>query len=394
MKKLEESSRRVMAAYRGEKADRIPICTPISWDPMRDIDKEKPGGWRSRPDFIRVARLVQQHCDATPPHNAVSRPAVSSKGSYQRFLEAPNEYIEERPSEKLNAVRTRHTMILHTPKGDLTWAYDEDEGIDTNWDMIKPVNSLEDVDRLLSVPYRFDKPDPAQFEPFRRHRKEMGQHALCGAGVNSMVAMLVGIMDYEQVLEWILTEPGVIKTLADTWLQRTWERVEFLLDQGVGPFWLFNGVERASPPMMGPKQWAELVEPYDGTIMKRIKERDPASIIHVHCHGKVGTLLESFIRMGADSTDPVEPPPQGDIEFVDAKRLADGRLTLYGNMEFVDMERCRPDEIEEKVRRAIEDGGKAHMVLFPSAVPHEQHTPQMLANAERYIQAGLKYGRL
>jgi hypothetical protein len=126
--------------------------------------------------------------------------------------------------------------------------------------------------------------------------------------------------------------------------------------------------------------------------MKLIKARDPEAIIHVHCHGRVKTVLRSFMDMGVDSTDPVEPPPQGDVDFAEAKRMAAGRLTLFGNMEFVDMERCEPDEIEQKVRRAIEEGGKQHMVLYPSATPHEQHSARMLTNAERYIEAGLKYG--
>jgi len=202
------------------------------------------------------------------------------------------------------------------------------------------------------------------------------------------------MMKYELLLEWVLTEPGLIRLLADAWLERTREKVEFLLEQGVGPFWSFNGVERACPPMMGPRQWDELVLPYDGAIMRLIKDRDPESIIHVHCHGKVARLLPLFLEMGVDSTDPVEPPPQGDIEFADAKKLVDGRMTLFGNIEFLDMERRAPDEIEEIVRRTIEEGGKQGMVLYPSSTPHTQHSERLLANAVRYIEAGLKYGAL
>ena len=53
--------------------------------------------------------------------------------------------------------------------------------------------------------------------------------------------------------------------------------------------------------------------------MCRIKAADPQARIHVHCHGNVGTLLDSFVAMGVDSTDPVEPPPQGDIDIAEAK---------------------------------------------------------------------------
>jgi uroporphyrinogen-III decarboxylase len=222
----------------------------------------------------------------------------------------------------------------------------------------------------------------------------MGKLCIGGGSVNSMVAMLCGIMDFGMLLEWVLAEPELIKRLADTWLDRTWQKVDFLLSQGVGPFWHFNGVERASPPMMGPKQWETLVVPYDGEIMRRIKERDKEAKIHVHCHGKVGTLLDSFIKMGVDSTDPVEPPPQGDIEIASAKKRVKGKLTLFGNIEFCDMDMKTPDEIEQNVRSAIEDGGKKHLVLFPSATPHEKPTAKFYANAERYLQTALKYGKL
>jgi hypothetical protein len=67
-------------------------------------------------------------------------------------------------------------------------------------------------------------------------------------------------------------------------------------------------------------------------------------------------------------------------------------MTLFGNIEFLDLETCTPDQIEAKVRAAIEDGGREHTALFCSSTPHERHSPRFLANAERYIQAALKYG--
>jgi len=388
------SSRRLLAAYRGEPADRVPVMSPIAWRPQQDIDRDRPDDWRGQEDFVKVARLVQEHCDPPPPFNPVPLPRVFAGISYQRFCEAPDEFVEDLPPEPGDAGRVRHTTLLHTPKGDLRYVYEEAPGVFTRWDIHRPIQCPEDVERMLSVPYRFDPPADAAFEPFRRRRAEMGRDAVCGAGVNSMVAMLCGMMSFQLLLEWVAGEPGLLDDLADAWLARTGEKVDCLLKAGVGPFWHFNGVERASPPMMGPRQWERWVVPYDGEIMRRIKRSDPDSRIHVHCHGRVGTLLESFIEMGVDSTDPVEPPPQGDIAFADAKALAGGRLTLYGNIEFVEMDTAGPDRIEDLVRHAIEDGGKAHTVLFPSSTPHERHSDRFTANAVRYIEAGLKYGRL
>ena len=391
MSDLQASSRRILAAYGRTQADRIPIATPISWHPMGDIDREKPGGWRTAPDFVALARRVQDVCDPLPIYNAVPAPRVFSRFGYQRFLEAPEEYTEELPAQTPRPGLTRHTTVLHTPKGDLHWWYDEEEGIETKWDTGKPVNTLADVDKMLSVPYRFDPPPAADFDAFRKHRAASGDLCIGGGGVNSMVAMLVGMIPYELVLEWMIAEPQAIRALADAWLERTRQKVEFLLDQGVGPFWHFNGVERACPPLMGPRQWEEWVVPYDGAIMRLIKARDPQSLIHVHCHGKVGTLLRSFRDMGVDSTDPVEPPPQGDITMAGARKLVGPGMTLFGNIQFADMERASPDEIETFVRRAIDEGGP-RMRLHPSASPHQAPTARFFANARRYLDAALKYG--
>lgn len=388
------SCRRICGTYRREQVDRIPIISPLPWQPHGDIDAVEFGDWRDEERFRRVARLVQKHCDPKPPYNRVGIPRVFAPQSYQRFLEAPQEYVEELPPEKVSAVRTRHTTLLHTPKGDLKWVYEEDEGIFTRWDVHKPVQCVEDVTKLLSVPYEFNPPDPSEFEPFRAHRAEMKENAVGGAGINSMVAMLCGIMAYELMLEWLMTEPALIKSLADTWLERTGEKVDWLLAQGVGPFWHFNGVERAAPPMMGPRHWDRWVVPYDGELMRRIKYADPEARIHVHCHGKVRTLLDSFVEMGVDSTDPVEPPPQGNADIVEVKGAYDGKLVFLGNVEFLDMETRQPDEIEALVRRAIEDGGKKNVILMPSSRPHARPSDLCLANAERYIEAGLKYGEI
>jgi hypothetical protein len=389
----EASCRRVWGTYRREPVDRVPITSPIGWMPYQALDVEY-GDWRDEERFRRVARLVRQHCDLKPPYNVIGIPRVWAPQSYQRFLEASQEYVEELPPEKLSDVRTRHTTLLHTPKGDLKWVRDQDEGIFTIWDRHKPVNSIEDAEALLSVPYEFIPPDPAEYEAFRQYRAERGDLAVGGAGVNSMVAMLCGIMHYQQVLEWLLLEPEMIKRLADTWLERVGEKVDWMLSQGVGPFWSFNGVERACPPMMSPQQWDQWVVPYDGEIMRRIKAADPEARIHVHCHARVRTLLDSFVEMGVDSTDPTEPPPQGNADFGEVKQAYDGKLVFYGNVEFLDMETRQPDEIEALVRAAIEEGGKRNVILMPSSRPHQRPSELCLANCERYIEAGLKYGEM
>jgi hypothetical protein len=390
------SARRLHGTYRREKVDHVPIVVKFPWGPHQDIDAAHFDDWRDEDSFRTLARLIQKHCDPRPPLNLVTLPPIwgSCGGGYQRFLEAPDEYLERRPAERVGEKRTRHTTVLHTPRGDLRWVYETDHGVLTNWDRERPIKCVDDVKRMLSVPYSFTPPDPAMVEPFRRHRAEKGKNALCGCGVNSMVAMICGMMKFELMLEWIAAEPGIIKELADAWLKRTGDKVDWLLSQGVGPIWHFNGVERATPPMIGPRQWERWVVPYDGEIMRRIKAADPESRIHVHCHGRVDSVLDSLVAMGVDSTDPVEPPPQGDVDLAAAKQKYDGKLVFFGNIEFADLETRTAGEIDALVRAAIEQGGKQNMVLCQSAGPHERMSDRCAANMIRFIEAGLEYGRM
>ena len=89
-----------------------------------------------------------------------------------------------------------------------------------------------------------------------------------------------------------------------------------------------------------------------------------------------------------------EPPPQGNADIAEVKATYDGKLVFLGNIEFLEMETRQPDEIEALVRRAIETSGKQNVMLMPSAGPHQRPSDLLLANVERYIEAGLRYGEM
>ena len=76
--------------------------------------------------------------------------------------------------------------------------------------------------------------------------------------------------------------------------------------------------------------------------------------------------MQQVIERGADLFEPVEPPPDGDITFKEAKALAQGQMTLAGNIEAHLLINGTSDEIREAVAAAFE-GGKERMILSQSA---------------------------
>ncbi len=195
-----------------------------------------------------------------------------------------------------------------------------------------------------------------------------------------------------QFLEWCASKSALIEKLIAIRFERTYQRLEYVLKNGFTGCFIFGGAELATPPMMSPELFDAFVVKYDSRLFDLVHRY--AGLVRVHCHGNVKDALSKFIDMGADALDPLEPPPQGDIEMDDAKRICGGRMTLLGNIEFSDLETLTPMEIEEKVKRAICDGGKERFILYPASRSISALTDRFTANAIRYVEAGIKYGEL
>jgi uroporphyrinogen-III decarboxylase len=131
---------------------------------------------------------------------------------------------------------------------------------------------------------------------------------------------------------------------------------------------------------------AQAVRGAGTTLGKIVIERIHASgaVCHVHCHGNVRSTLERVIQRGGDFLEPLEPPPDGDITFAEAKAIAEGRITLGGNVESRILETGDADAVEAATRRAF-DGGKERMVLQTTAGPISTMTPRLIENYHRLI---------
>jgi uroporphyrinogen-III decarboxylase len=149
-----------------------------------------------------------------------------------------------------------------------------------------------------------------------------------------------------------------------------------------------GGSEQCTPPLMAPESFDEFVVPYDGRIVARLKEIGIP--VNMHCHGKVAHALGKMIEMGVDSSDPVEPPPAGDVTFAQARTIAGERLTLVGNLEF--------DELENRdrryVRRRVEEilsHGEERLILGVSAGPISAVTPRLAENYRVLVDTCLEH---
>lgn len=304
---------------------------------------------------------------------------VSCPSHVNRYLVTPPQRIAETLREEKDG-HVRVVSEIDTPKGTLTAVTGRNATTNTVWTIKYPVESLEDIERIRSVPWEL----PSGLAPpdVSRLPSDFAERGVIHTRVSSPFVCVAGMMPYQYFLELCASELSLIRELTAICHERTISVLDVLLaDRTIEYVWM-GGCEWLTPPMGSPRLYEELVQPFEAALISRMHEA--GTLCHVHCHGNVRSTLEMVIERGADFFEPVEPPPDGDITFAEAKALAAGRMTLGGNIEARVLENESVEAVEEATRRAFE-GGKERMVLQTSAGPIGKVTPVMLANYHRMI---------
>jgi uroporphyrinogen-III decarboxylase len=382
MKKL-ASKERLLRTIKGEPTDHIPVYAPIPRElPM--IAKRGYTGWQAEPNFQTVATFALEHCDFFCRMNSIGS---FNRGLLdRRFLLIPDEHIQV--SKEKEGARTTSTYMVRTPKGDLRYVETVDDNIATTWVAEPLLKDKDDVEKLLSAPFSFDPPD---LEAYRQEVADLGDAGLPLILVTTPLECVSHLLEFQQFLMWCALERPAIVRLIEAAFERIYIKLEWLLQNKIEPTIRFAGSEQATPPMMSLQYFEELSARYDRALFELVHKYD--GIVHVHCHGKVKEIFPRLLDMGVDVLDPMEPPPDGDLTLAEAQRMTGGRMTLIGGLEFRDFELCTPDEIEVKTKEAIDQGGRTHYVLGPSAVAMTYICDRFRDNVIRFIETGLDYGK-
>ena len=390
------SKERILRTIKGEEVDRVPIyapcvtgkiinpagilvgdqIAPLLMDNIPVLDE-----WITQdPNYLEILKLAEKKCEKVWTYYF--------PGLDRRFLLIPREFITMPKLKKKNTSLLIKYQV-QTPKGNLEYVCEKRENLSTVWDRKPLLEDKKDVEKILSVPYKFQKPDVKDFFKYKNKIEQKG--GLMYIFVSTPMVCVSQLFRFEKFLMWCITEKSTIVRLIETAFERIYEQLDYLLQNGVGPIFHFGGSEQATPPMMSPEFYNEFVVKYDSKLFDLVHRYN--GYVAVHCHGKVRSILNKLINMRVDLLDPIEAPPSGDIEIGEAKRKVNGRITLVGNIQYGDMELCTTKEIDEKVREAICCGGREKFILTTTEGPISPVSSRMRDNYIQLIESGYKYGR-
>jgi uroporphyrinogen decarboxylase len=126
------------------------------------------------------------------------------------------------------------------------------------------------------------------------------------------------------------------------------------------------------------RQHADLVHAYGG-------------IYHIYDDGKMMRTLGDYVAAGADIVETLTPPPVGDVDLAEAKRLSGDRTCLKGYVDLLYViKEGTPELIEETVRRTIEIATPGGGFILGTSDSIRDGTPH--ENVRAYFAAAHKYG--
>jgi uroporphyrinogen decarboxylase len=316
------SRERLLSAIRCETPDRVPIG-PFELGRLdRNSDFAR--------DFIKtVDPFIETGCGA----NIMWGDAVSMDSVEEEF---------------------KTTTTLHTPHGDLHRVVRRTDITSAQTEFF--CSTPEDAEKILAIPY---EPPTFDLSDYEKRRAEIGEEGLVIMGIPDGICFPADLYSPEDFsLLWV-DAPDVMRTLVKTATDRINAVVEKLAPL-VDGFRIVGG-EYAST-QLGPIGFRELVVEQDAELCSIIRKH--GAISHYHNHGPVTRYYDMFAEIGMDALDPLEAPPWGDCDLVEAKEKLKSKVCILGNLDDMEVIDKLPwEEVEPIARERLALAGPDGFIL-------------------------------
>ncbi len=367
---------RLMATLRGEPVDR----PAVSFYELNGLDQKPddpdPFNIFSDPSWAPLLELTRERTD-----RIVMRGGV--------FCDAPVDPLASlTETETTVSDGSRYTETrLRAGRRVLTSRSRRDADVNTVWTEEHFLKDLDDLKATLDLPAPVfgGRVDPSGVLATEGRLADAGIVMLDTPDPLCMAASLFDMADYTVIA---MTEQALFHRLLQRFAVVIQSRVEALSEALPGRLWRIYGPEYASEPYLPPALFREYVCRYDRALVDAIHRH--GGYARIHSHGRLQGILDDIAAMGVDGLDPIEPPPQGDMQLAAVRQRCGQQMVLFGNLEISDIETMPTHQFRDRVKRALDEGTAGEgrgFVLMPSACPYGRKIQALtLRNYETIIE--------
>lgn len=139
-----------------------------------------------------------------------------------------------------------------------------------------------------------------------------------------------------------------------------------------------------------PKIWREAFKPLIKANVDLVHEY--GALYNYFDNGPIKPLLPEVAELGVDIVSSLCPPPVGDVDLAQTKRLIGDKVCLHGNVDAIwIVQRGTPEQVREAVREAIQVGAPGGGYILGNSDAFFMDTPR--ENIEAFFEAAHEFGR-
>jgi len=284
----------------------------------------------------------------------------------------------------------RNTAILHAGGRTLKRVDRVINGIYTTWNTEPLCKDTEDIDAVLSLPF---EPVTYTTDDYPRIQKELGDRGILMPSLSDPAYMAMDLMEFGEAMVWVMTETEHFDQVVKELHRRNMINLRRMLETTPGDIYRICGPEYMCPPYLPPRFFERFMLPYLTDMVHLIHEY--GRMARIHCHGRIGQVVDMIVETGCDAIDPCEETPDGDITLEELKKRVGDKVTIHGSMQLKMLEAADTETVKRETKRMMlagKPGGR--FVLMPTAapinVPLHPHTEE---NYRAFIDTALEYAR-
>ena len=338
------SKQRMLAAYRGEGTDRLPIA-PEFWCyipakllglRMHQLERDVPHWEALRQTFRHYGTDGWGIVGASAPC-----PDVSAK---EQWVDLGDGQFESR-------------WVMVTPHGELTSRQRYDR-LEPSWPVERPIKVFE-RDWLAFRALSMGVVDETDWSGVRHALEAVGEEYLLEVAVPGPFFDYIGTArqgGLEQGVFDLLEHPAFFEALHEEYIDYA-RRMTRSAVRNTAAEAVFVGCCWSCTSLIGPRLWRK----WDLPVIRAVAEEAHSAgrLLHVHFHGKCRDVLADLAESGADCICPFERPPGGDItDLAKVRRALGGRVTVNGNVHTVEtLIRGTPEDVTREVDEILAQWG-------------------------------------
>jgi hypothetical protein len=346
--------------------DEFNVYSDPSWQPLLQLAEEQS-------DLIRMRSPVKSR----------SHDPANADGPRDEFFRTEKFLADGCSYKRVTLKIAGRTMTSLTRRGPY---------LDTIWTLEHLLKCTDDLKAYIELPDEvFTK--EINITGLVEEDKKLGDRGIIMVDTEDPICAAASLFSMEDFMIVALTEQKLFHRLLEKLSHHIYTRTKVTAEQFPGHLWRIYGPEYATEPYLPPHLFEEYVVRYTGPMVEMIQKH--GGFARIHCHGRIRAALDYIVGMNPTAIDPVEPPPQGDVELSYVRSKYGKDLVLFGNIEFAAIENAEPAEFEKLVEMALKDGTEGEgkgFILMPSSAPITRKiTPRVLANYEAMIRLATNF---